>query len=120
MLKWKPANTKDAILRMQHAIRQYPNTVDFRQCHYYVTDAGIAGELDKDVASLTKTDIDGVLGGLGLKLDTEVFDMSLRSENTTGYFVPESALVRVGIELPAWSYTSPSGIHVKPSSRRQR
>jgi hypothetical protein len=113
MLKWKPASTREAVLKMQHAIRQYPNTVDFKQCHYYVTDLEIARELGKDVDALTKVDVDSTLEGLGLKLDKEVYDMTLESENSIGYFVPASALLRVGIELPAWdigqSFTTRSG-----------
>jgi hypothetical protein len=108
MLRWKPANTREATLRMQHAIRQYPNSVDFRQCHYYVTDLDISAELGKGAAQITKPDIDNTLRGLGLRLDAEVYDMSLRGENTTGYFVPERALLRLGIDLPAWNQPAPA------------
>lgn len=101
---------------MQQAIRHYPNSVDFGQCHLYVTDIDIANHLEKDVGVLTNKDVDGALGGLGLWLDKEVYNMSLRSENTTGYFVSESALIRVGVEIPSWDQPTPSNIR----KRRRR
>jgi hypothetical protein len=109
MLKWKPANTKETVLKIQHLIIQYPSEIDWRQPHYYVTQDDIAAELEKDVSKISKVDIDHVLGDAGLKLDREVYDLSLPSEATIGFFVPESALLRIGIRLPAW-----------PSSRATR
>jgi hypothetical protein len=116
MLKWRPANTYETVLCMQRAIVQYPNVVDWRQCHYYVTLRDIAAELNKPEDALTRGDIDSVLGGPGLRLDQEVYDISLRGEDTTGFFVPESALVRSGIELPSWGPPLPSAVR----STRQR
>jgi hypothetical protein len=103
MLRWKPANIRDAVLQMQQAIALYRTEVGWRQCHYYVTEEDIAAELGTTAEVLTGDEIDSVLGGLGLRLDKEVYSISLHSENTTGYFAPEAALKREGISLPEWN-----------------
>jgi hypothetical protein len=86
---------------MQQAIKQYPNSIDFRQCHYFVTDLDIARSLGKDIHNLAKKDIDLALEGLGLDLEKEVYDMPLKGE-TIAFLVPENALRRIGAELLPW------------------
>jgi hypothetical protein len=87
MLRWRPANTKDAVLAMQGAIRQYPNSVDFRQCHYFSTDLDIAEALNKGVDELSAIDITQAFRDAGLRPDKEVYDIALGDR--IGFFVPE-------------------------------
>jgi hypothetical protein len=103
MLRWKPANIKDAVLQMQSAIAMYRGEVDWKQCHYYITDDDIATALGKAIDGLKNSDVNAVLCGLGLRLDKEVYELRLPSIGMTGYFVPENALKRVGISLPEWN-----------------
>jgi len=106
MLKWRPANTKEAVLLIQHAIVHYPEEVDWSQCHYYVTKRDIAAELGKPEETLTNPETIKALADMGFNPDRVYDNVSLESDKTTGFFVTESALERLGIDLPEWNQPS--------------
>ncbi len=101
MLQWRPANSKLAILAVQHVIASQPYHVDAKRLFYYVTLPEVAKEFRIDPQRATLDTISELFRKAGLE-PRQVHPHKIPGSGTYGFFVSEEALKRAGINLPPW------------------
>ena len=104
MLEWKPASRPGAILAMQDAISRQPELFDPNELYYFVTLEELSDEIGPPRYALGYEEKNTYLEQLGLRPDVEVFQLRIKDRrmDTSGLFVPRSALIRANIEVPPW------------------
>src|ERR1700722_20132367 len=98
MLRWHPANTKPAVLAVQHLIGSHPYKVDFRNVYYFVTRDEVLKELSMEADRVSTEDVIELFKKNGIEND-QIYDQGLRGADTYGYFVTEKVLREAGAQL---------------------